>query len=60
MPVQEWLFMNAGHWPGRAAEWALPVTVVVGLLSLAAGVVASLLVEKPLLRWCRRVMESRS
>jgi peptidoglycan/LPS O-acetylase OafA/YrhL len=60
MPVQEWLFMNAGHWPGRAAEWALPVTVVVGLFSLAAGVVASLLVEKPLLRWCRRVMESRS
>lgn len=59
MPVQEWLFMNAGHWSGRASGWALPVTVVVGLLSLAAGVVASLLVEKPLLRWCRRVMESR-
>jgi exopolysaccharide production protein ExoZ len=60
MPVQEWLFMHAGHWPGRAAEWALPVTVVVGLFSLAAGVVASLLVEKPLLRWCRRITEGRS
>jgi len=60
MPVQEWLFMQAGHWPGRSAEWALPVTVAVGVLSLVAGVVASLLVERPLLRWCRRIMEPGS
>jgi peptidoglycan/LPS O-acetylase OafA/YrhL len=59
MPVQEWLFMSAGNWPGRGSELALPVIVVVVGLSLAAGVVASLLVEKPLLAWCRRLMEAR-